>query len=41
MTDFDAEVKHILSDQKTFFQSGATLDIKFRRDALTRLFDKN
>ena len=40
MTDFDAEVKKILSDQKIFFQSGTPLDIKFRRDALTRLFDK-
>ena len=40
MTDFDTEVKHILSGQKEFFRSGATLDIKFRRDALTCLFDK-
>ncbi len=40
MTDFDAEVRQILSEQKRFFQSGATLDTKFRRDALTRLFDK-
>lgn len=40
MKDFDAEVKKILSNQKTFFQSGVTLDIKFRRDALTRLFEK-
>jgi aldehyde dehydrogenase (NAD+) len=40
MKDFDKEVKNILSEQKRFFQSGATLDIKFRRDALTRLFDK-
>lgn len=40
MKDFDTEVKHILSEQKMFLQSGTTLDIKFRRDALTRLFDK-
>ena len=40
MKDFDEEVKNILADQKAFLQSGTTLDIKFRRDALTRLFDK-
>jgi aldehyde dehydrogenase (NAD+) len=40
MTDFDAEVKHILSEQRNFFQTGATLDVKFRRKALTCLFDK-
>ena len=40
MKDFDEEVKNILADQKAFLQSGTTLDIKFRRDVLTRLFDK-
>ena len=40
MGDFGGEVKKILSAQKVFFQSGAPLDIKFRRDALTRLYDK-
>jgi len=40
MNDFNEEVKNILSAQKTFFQSGATLDIKFRKDTLTRLFNK-
>lgn len=40
MKNFDEEVKNILAAQKAFLQSGATLDIKFRRDALTRLFDK-
>ena len=40
MKNFDEEVKNILADQKAFLQSGTTLDIKFRRDALTRLFDK-
>jgi aldehyde dehydrogenase (NAD+) len=40
MKDFNEELKDILSNQNTFFKSGATLDIKFRRDALTRLFNK-
>jgi len=40
MKDFDLELKDILAKQKAFLQSGATLDIKFRRDALTRLYNK-
>ncbi len=40
MIDFNVESKSILSDQRKFFQSGATLDIKFRRNALTCLFNK-
>ena len=40
MNDFDCEVENILSGQKIFFQSGAPLDIRFRRDALNRLYDK-
>ena len=40
MKDFDLELKDILAKQKAFLQSGATLDVKFRRDALTRLYNK-
>ncbi len=40
MKDFKEEIKNILTNQKTFFQNGTTLDIKFRCDALTCLFDK-
>jgi aldehyde dehydrogenase (NAD+) len=40
MEDFDKRIKHILGEQKTFFQSGAALELNFRREALTRLFNK-
>ena len=40
MNDFNEEMQNILSTQNTFFQGGATLDVKFRQDALTRLYNK-
>ena len=40
MKDFDKEVKNILNVQKIFFRTGVALDVKFRHNALTRLFDK-
>ncbi|MDD5727274.1 MAG: aldehyde dehydrogenase [Victivallales bacterium] len=38
--DVREQTEAVLRQQKIFFQSGATRGLKFRRDALTRLFDK-
>ncbi|MDD5727078.1 MAG: aldehyde dehydrogenase [Victivallales bacterium] len=39
MNAFDKTVKTTLAAQRDFFRSGATLDLKFRQQALTRLYD--
>jgi aldehyde dehydrogenase (NAD+) len=38
--EFDEKIKNILAGQKAFLQNGAALDISYRRNALTRLYDK-
>ena len=40
MSDFDKTVKDILAAQHKFFRSGASLDINYRKQTLTRLHDK-